>query len=104
MSLLEGLQILVIGLGTVFLVLISLSGAVALESRIFSFLNKSKKENPAAEISTTPEKSTVVNASVGELKLIDVDERTAAMIMAIVSDESQIPLSELNFKYIKAIN
>jgi hypothetical protein len=26
------------------------------------------------------------------------------MIMAIVSDESQIPLSELNFKYIKAIN
>ena len=37
MSLLEGLQILVIGLGTVFLVLISLSGAVALESRIFSF-------------------------------------------------------------------
>jgi hypothetical protein len=32
-----------------------------------------------------------------------VDEPTAAMIMAIVSDESGIPLSELCFKSIKLI-
>jgi len=42
--------------------------------------------------------------SSGELKLHNVDERTAAMIMAIVSDESGIPLSELCFKSIKAID
>ena len=41
--------------------------------------------------------------SSGELKLYNVEERTAAMIMAIVSDESGIPLSELYFKSIKAI-
>lgn len=41
--------------------------------------------------------------SSGELKLHNVDERTAAMIMAIVSDESGIPLSELCFKSIKVI-
>jgi hypothetical protein len=33
-----------------------------------------------------------------------VDEKTAAMIMAIISDETQIPLSELQFKKIKAID
>jgi hypothetical protein len=42
--------------------------------------------------------------SSGELKLINVDEKTAALIMAIVSDETKIPLSELVFKSIKAVN
>ncbi len=41
--------------------------------------------------------------SSGNLKLREVDEPTAAMIMAIVSDESGIPLSELCFKSIKLI-
>lgn len=104
MSLLEGLQILVIGVGIVFLVLISLSAAVSLESRIFDLFGKNKKEKPAAKIAEDTEIASVVNVAAGELKLIEVDERTAAMIMAIVSDESQIPLSELNFKYIKAID
>lgn len=39
--------------------------------------------------------------SAGNLRLRDVDEPTAAMIMAIVSDESGIPLSELCFKSIR---
>lgn len=38
--------------------------------------------------------------SSGHLKLKNVDEPTAAMIMAIVSDESGIPLEELCFKSI----
>lgn len=104
MSLLEGLQILVIGVGIVFIVLISLSAAVSLESRIFGLFGKSKKENLTTDIAKHSEEASVANATAGELKLIDVDERTAAMIMAIVSDESQIPLSELNFKYIRAID
>ena len=41
--------------------------------------------------------------SSGTLRLKDVDEPTAAMIMAIVSDESGIPLSELCFKSIKLL-
>lgn len=39
----------------------------------------------------------------GEVMLIDVDEKTAACIMAIVSHETGIPLSELIFKKIKAL-
>ncbi|MBE3102325.1 MAG: OadG family protein [Firmicutes bacterium] len=45
----------------------------------------------------------VIRASSGEIKLKNVDEKTAAMIMAIVSDESQISLSELCFKSITAV-
>lgn len=44
------------------------------------------------------------SASAGDLKLLNVDEKTAALIMAIVSDETRIPLSELCFKTIKAID
>lgn len=39
----------------------------------------------------------------GTMKLRDVDEPTAAMIMAIISDNSGIPLSELCFKSIRLI-
>ena len=42
--------------------------------------------------------------SSGTLKLTNVDESTAAMIMAIVSDESGIPLSQLCFKSIRLIS
>jgi len=37
------------------------------------------------------------------MKLVNVDEKTAAMIMAIISDESKIPLSELQFKSIRVV-
>ncbi len=37
------------------------------------------------------------------LTLIDVDEKTAALIMAIISHESGIPLSELIFRRIKLV-
>lgn len=41
--------------------------------------------------------------SIGNLTLIDTDEPTAAVIMAIVSDMSGIELNHLNFKSIKRI-
>ncbi len=38
--------------------------------------------------------------SSGDLELVGVDEKTAAVIMAIVSDKSGIPLNRLQFKSI----
>lgn len=35
--------------------------------------------------------------SLGEVKLHNVDDKTAAMLMAIVADEMQAPLNELRF-------
>jgi len=43
------------------------------------------------------------NQSRGELNLYNVDDKTAAMIMAIVSDSTKIPLNQLYFKSIKAL-
>lgn len=56
---------------------------------------------PAAAAASVPAEPEEIFSS-GQLILQNVDERTAAMIMAIVSDESGIPLSELCFKSIKA--
>lgn len=39
----------------------------------------------------------------GELKLYNTDDRTAAMLMAIVADELETPLNELRFKSIKEV-
>ena len=41
--------------------------------------------------------------SAGDLKLYDTDPRTAAMLMAIVADELQLPLNELRFLSIREI-
>jgi len=39
----------------------------------------------------------------GKLKIYDVEPKTAAMLMAIVADKTQLPLNELRFTYIKEI-
>ena len=54
---------------------------------------------PAAPKAATPEEE----FSSGTLKLKGCDEKTAAMIMAIVSDNTGIPLSELVFKSITLV-
>ena len=38
-----------------------------------------------------------------EPELYGVNERTAAMIMAIVADEMAVPVEELDFKYIREV-
>jgi len=54
---------------------------------------------PAAPKAAVPEEE----FSSGSLKLKGCDEKTAAMIMAIVSDNTGIPLSELVFKSITLV-
>lgn len=67
------------------------------------------KKKTAAEVKTAPAPAAAAGAplpdgqSAGKLDLVDVDEPTAAVIMAIVSDRSGIPLNRLNFKSIKRI-
>ena len=41
--------------------------------------------------------------SAGEVKLVDVDEPTAAMIIAILINQIDAPLSSISFSYIKAL-
>ena len=101
-----GIVILVV-FGVLFLmyILISVSGKI-----IEAITKAGKKEEPAkAAPAAAPAAPAVAAAVAGEefssgtLKLKDCDEKTAAMIMAIVSDNTGIPLSELVFKSIKLV-
>lgn len=59
---------------------------------------------PAADKPATAASSPVATAegiSCGELDLVDTDEKTAAVIMALVSYKSGIPLNRLSFKSIR---
>ena len=56
---------------------------------------------PAAAPAAAPK--AVAPGSAGELKLHDVEPKTAAMLMAIVADKMGKPLNELRFKSIKEV-
>ncbi len=57
---------------------------------------------PAAAPAEVPAKP-LAPGSAGELKMYDVEPKTAAMIMAIVADKLQKPLNELRFISIKEV-
>lgn len=47
--------------------------------------------------------SVFAEGSAGDVKIYAVPERTAAMIMAIVADTTEIPVGKLRFNYIREI-
>lgn len=108
-SIIESLLISAFCMAVVFLVLSTLYFAVLALSKVLSRVGMTNTSNTAgnaemaAPAAADVTDSNAARISAGELKLINVDEKTAAMIMAIVSHESQIPLSELCFKSIKAL-
>ncbi len=94
----------ILGYGVVFVGLIALMLVVILLGKAFS----GKKKAPVA---AEPVPAPVVEApaapvapgSAGELKLHDVDPKTAAMLMAIVADKLGKPLNELRFTSIREV-
>ena len=83
--------------------------AIAFIVRMLFALQKSRQQKseaaPApADLPLEQAAPEVAQHSQGGLKLVQVDEKTAALIMAIVSHESGIHLSELNFKRISLLN
>lgn len=99
MTFLESLGVDVFGLAIVFAVLIALSIMIKLISLVF----RSRTES-ITEIAYDEAIQPLQQGGEGELKLIGVDEKTAAAIMAIVSKKSEIPLSRLKFNSIKHVN
>lgn len=82
---------------------------IALIYSVYARIRDSKAEKaaasaPAEEKKQTPAAAPVAAAegiSSGELDLVDTDEKTAAVIMALVSYKSGIPLNRLSFKSIR---
>jgi len=111
MSISESLVVTVFSMSLVFAVLAFLFALIKILPMVLgAFVNKKVETSATSDVAGTPVAVAMATGSgssgsisSGVLKLIDVDEKTAAMIMAIVSDETQIPLSELCFKSIKAL-
>lgn len=108
----ETLKTALVGFIIVLCILAVIALLIRLISAIFSSvekaIGKSKKNNAAApapvtETKTASGRQLSATESQGELKLENVDEPTAAVIMAIVSSQSGIPLNRLAFKSIKLI-
>ena len=83
-------------------ILISLSGKIIQGITKLGAKEEPAKAAPAAAAPAAPQAPEEVFSS-GSLKLKNCDEKTAAMIMAIVADDSGIPLEELVFKSIKLV-
>jgi Oxaloacetate decarboxylase, gamma chain. len=98
-----GIVILVV-FGVLFLmyILISLSGKIIQGITKLGAKEEPAKAAPAAAAPAAPAAPEEIYSS-GLLKLKNCDEKTAAMIMAIVADDSGIPLEELVFKSIKLV-
>ena len=105
----NALLLSVIGVVMVFLMLILLAGMIQLLSmaiRKISGENKKSVEPKKETVNNAPVKTApavVEEAEATGLTLTDVDEPTAAVVMALVSHETGIPLNHLNFKSIKGI-
>ena len=98
--------IALLGYAVVFFGLILLMGVVIAMGKLFQ-----AKEAKAAVAAPAPAAAPAAPAveapkapgSAGQLKLHDVEPKTAAMIMAIVADKMGKPLNELRFISIKEV-
>ena len=98
----EGFLYALIGFVLVLIVLAVLMGFIYLLSyvvRKFGSMKKSSNDSASTEASMP----ILAPGSSGSVKLYNVDERTAAMLMAIIADELQTPLNELKFISIKEV-
>lgn len=94
-----------LGYAVVFVGLLMLLAIVAIAGAIFKASAKRKAAKaavePIAEAPAAPAK--LAPGTAGEIKLFDVPDKEAAMIMAIVADKLQKPLNELRFISIKEV-
>ena len=96
-----------LGYGVVFFGLILLMIVVMVIGKIFMAADAKKAAAAAAAAPAAPAEpeapKPVAPGTAGELKLHDVEPKTAAMLMAIVADKLGKPLNELRFISIKEV-
>ena len=95
----------ILGYLVVFIGLVALMVVIMIAGKIMAG-KKQEKAAPAAAAAPAEApkpKAAPAPGSAGECKLYNVDDRTAAMLMAIVADKMGKPLNELRFKSIKEV-
>ena len=98
-----------IGITTVVCILAIIAALIILVSKVIRAIEGAATKKAPATPAAAPAASAPAGVPMpagmnqGELELINTDEKTAAIIMAIVSDKSGIPLNRLSFKSIKLL-
>ncbi len=73
---------------------------------IWVLVSKKRKKNDASPVVEVEQAAAAIQeapGTAGQLKLHDVEPKTAAMLMAIVADKMGTPLNELRFISIKEV-
>lgn len=99
----RALLISLVGFIIVFMILSLLAVFVKSMGKIFDSINEKKKPAPLPKGPVTAATGVPLppNQSEGSVELVNVSEEDAAVIMAIVSHRSGIPLNRLKFNSIK---
>ena len=93
-----------LGFAIVFVGLIFLMIVIKVMSVIMSASQKRKAASaPEVKAAEEPAPAPAAPGSAGDIKIFDVPDREAAMIMAITADKLKKPLNELHFKSIKEV-
>ncbi len=101
----QGGILALLGYAMVFVGLILLMILTIILGKFFTALTK-KKETPAPVVEEAPApkaEAPTAPGSAGQLKLYNVEPKTAAMVMAIVADKMGRPINELRFLSIKEV-
>ena len=111
-GILDAAIVALLGYGVVFFGLILLMGVIIIMGKAFMAKDAKAAAKAAAArevLASVPVaapaavESPAAPGTAGQLKLHDVEPRTAAMIMAIVADKMGKPLNELRFISIKEV-
>ena len=92
-----------LGYAVVFFGLILLMIVVMAMGKIFMMKDQKKTADAKEEVPAPAPAKPTAPGSAGELKLYNVEPKTAAMLMAIVADKMGKPLNELRFISIKEV-
>ena len=95
--------IVVLGMAVVFFGLILLMYVTKITGKIMQSREKKADVHPEAPAAVPAPAKAAAPCSAGEIKLHDVPDKTAAMLMAIVADKLGKPLNELRFISIREI-
>lgn len=93
----------VLGYSVVFVGLVLLMAVILLMGKVMAAKKAQPVSSPAAPAAPAAKEGPVAPGSAGEVKLFDVPDKEAAMVMAIVADKLGKPLNELRFKSIKEV-
>ena len=92
-----------LGYAVVFVGLIALMVVILIEGKIAVSKNEKADAPAAAAPAPKPVLAAAAPGSAGEVKLFNVPDKDAAMLMAIVAHKLNKPLNELRFKSIKEV-